>query len=358
MTLQLNATCFEDSQAPIATVAPSAIATVAPSAMGGLPRPSLRRVLQVAQASLAAAVVAIGCYVLARNWPGVIESLRQLSPVYWVPSLASALAAMVCATKSWQVLFDGLGPSLGLRRAAPIFLVGQLGKYVPGSVWAYVLQADLGRRVGVSRARVLKATLASTLLAVVAALVASVLVVPAMISQSPDLRVLLWAYALVPVCAVALHPKALRAIVGFGMRLLRRPNPLPLLRVPTVLGAFAWAGLSYALFGTHLWLLVLSNPGTGLSDLAQSTGTIATAMIAGLLVLVMPSGLGVRELVMFAGLAPLVGPGPALALTAVSRAVLTVGDLAIAATSAAWGWRVVRRESGSRSAETDRVAVP
>ena len=64
--------------------------------------------------------------------------------------------------------------------------------------------------------------------------------------------------------------------------------------------SFAWAALSYLLFGTHLWLLVLSTPGTGLSDLAPCTGTIATAMIAGLFILVMPSGLGVRELVMFA----------------------------------------------------------
>jgi hypothetical protein len=219
-----------------------------PGSPRSLPRLNARQVLKVGQALLAAAVVAVGCYVLAGNWEGVVQSLRQLSPLYWVPALASALAAMVSATKSWQVLFDGLGPALGLRRAAPIFLVGQLGKYVPGSLWAYVLQADLGRRVGVSRARVLKATLAASLIAVVAALMTSVLAVPAMMSQSPDLRVLLWGYALLPVCAVALHPRMLRSIVGLGMKLLRKPNPLPLLRVRTVLAAFGWAALSYFLF--------------------------------------------------------------------------------------------------------------
>ena len=338
MTVHLDRLSLPEAQGgPLGPLKPRSARTV--------PRPTTRQLLQALQALVTAALVVIGCYLVARNWSDVMQSLRQLSPLYWVPALASALAAMGCATKSWQVLFDGLGSPLGVRRASPIFLVGQLGKYVPGSVWTYVLQADLGRRVGVSRARVLKATLAASLIAVVAALMTSVLAVPGIINQSPDLRMLLWLYALLPVCAVALHPRVLRGIVGLGMRVLRKPNPLPLLQARTVMFAFAWASLSYALFGTHLWLLVLSNPGTSVVDLAQCTGTIATAMIAGVFVLILPSGLGVRELVIYAGLLPIVGSAPALALAAVSRAVLTVGDLAIAATSAAWGWRILRKES-------------
>ena len=51
----------------------------------------------------------------------------------------------------------------------------------------------------------------------------------------------------------------------------------------------------------HLWLLASSAPGIGLNDMGRSTGTMAAAMIAGLLVLFLPSGLGVREVVMYAG---------------------------------------------------------
>ena len=40
-----------------------------------------------------------------------------------------------------------------------VFLVGQLGKYVPGSIWAYVLQMELGKRYGIARARVFAASL-------------------------------------------------------------------------------------------------------------------------------------------------------------------------------------------------------
>ena len=131
------------------------------------------------------AVVAVGSAFLARNWNTVLPALLQMSPKYWIPSLISALAAMACATQSWRVVLNGLGPRVRLRRSAPVFLVGQLGKYVPGSVWAYVLQVELGRRVGVARARVATATLAASLIAVVATLMMSLLAVPAMSKEIP-----------------------------------------------------------------------------------------------------------------------------------------------------------------------------
>jgi uncharacterized membrane protein YbhN (UPF0104 family) len=296
----------------------------------------------VVRVVLIATVVVLGCTLLARNWNSVLPVLRDLSPLYWVPAALSALAAMACATQSWRVVLGGLGAPILLRRSAPVFLVGQLGKYVPGSLWAYLLQVELGRRAGVARARVATATLASALVAVVATLVVSVLAVPAIVSDDAALRPLLWAYALVPLCLVLLHPRVLRGTVGLGLRLLGKTNPLPELRGRTIVASLAWAVLSSFLFGLHVWLLAYSVPGVGVGDLARCTGTMAAAMIAGLVVLLLPSGLGVREVVMYAGLVPLVGPAAALAITAVSRGLLTLGDFLAAAVSAAAGWRDLR----------------
>ena len=143
-------------------------------------RRQTRSLVRTIQTTAMIAVVAVGSAFLARNWNTVLPALLQMSPKYWIPSLISALAAMACATQSWRVVLNGLGPRVRLRRSAPVFLVGQLGKYVPGSVWAYVLQVELGRRVGVARARVATATLAASLIAVVATLMMSLLAVPAM----------------------------------------------------------------------------------------------------------------------------------------------------------------------------------
>src|SRR5690606_23657362 len=69
-------------------------------------------------------------------------------------SLVAVVVGIMCSTMSWQVLLDDLGKPIGVGRGAQIFLVGQLGKYLPGSVWAYVLQIELGRKAGLARARV------------------------------------------------------------------------------------------------------------------------------------------------------------------------------------------------------------
>lgn len=66
---------------------------------------------------------------------------------------------------SWRSLFAGSEVGVPpIRVAGRIYYVGQLGKYVPGSVWAVVAQAELGKDHRVPRTR--SATVALAALAV------------------------------------------------------------------------------------------------------------------------------------------------------------------------------------------------
>jgi hypothetical protein len=58
------------------------------------------------------------------------------------------IASILVSMYGWQVMVDDLGKPIGHRRGAQICLVGQLGKYMPGSAWAYVLQMELGGKTG------------------------------------------------------------------------------------------------------------------------------------------------------------------------------------------------------------------
>ena len=51
----------------------------------------------------------------------------------------------------WRVLLEDLGTHLALPPASSVFLVGQLGKYLPGSVWTVVAQAEMGAQLAVPR---------------------------------------------------------------------------------------------------------------------------------------------------------------------------------------------------------------
>src|SRR5215211_2415955 len=92
-------------------------------------------------AVLAGFLGALG-WALASQWGAVRPLLGQLS----VPSLAAALAAGILATfLCWRAVLAGLGGRLPVAPGARVFFLGQLGKYLPGSLWPIMAQMELGR---------------------------------------------------------------------------------------------------------------------------------------------------------------------------------------------------------------------
>ncbi|GAA1508948.1 lysylphosphatidylglycerol synthase transmembrane domain-containing protein [Nocardioides humi] len=283
------------------------------------------------------AVVAAAFWTINAHWTEVRDTIGAMSWTTLLPAFVALPIAIACSTLSWQFLVDEIGEPIGAARGAQIFLVGQLGKYLPGSVWAYVLQMELGRRAGLARARIFTATVFSLAVAVVAALLTGALVIPSLIENDASLAPLQWLYLLLPVGLVCLHPRILDRLVGLGFALLRRPQRDHPVRGRAVALSLAAAVASYVFFGAHLWLLADGVGANGAGLLLTCVGTMAVAMISGLFFFVLPSGAGVRELVIVTALAPHVGTGTAIALAAVSRVLLTAADIVTAAGAAAVG---------------------
>ena len=129
-------------------------------------------------------------------------------------------------------------------------------------------------------------------------------------------------------------PRSTQSRSSAASDVYKRQAPDHPIRKRAVLTSLAWALASYLAFGTHLWLLVRASTPISVSALPLTIGTMAIAMISGLFVFLLPSGAGVREAILVAGLGPFVGTGPAIALAAVSRVLLTIADLVTAGASA------------------------
>ncbi len=85
---------------------------------------------------------------------GAAEAVRAIGPGYALASLAAVLVGLLASMSVWRALLADLGAALSLRAAFHVFFFGQLGKYVPGSVFAVAAQMELGRAQGASRSRV------------------------------------------------------------------------------------------------------------------------------------------------------------------------------------------------------------
>jgi uncharacterized membrane protein YbhN (UPF0104 family) len=276
------------------------------------------RILDAARWVAVVVVLGFAIRELTANWG---EFWRTLHGIPWESSglsLVALVASIGVSTYGWQVVVDGLGPAIGYRRGARICLVGQLGKYVPGSVWAYLLQMELGRKAGLGRARVFTGSLIQFGIGLVAALPLAMLAGPRA-----------WLLATLPI-AVVLHPKVLTWGTSLVLKVLRKP-PLPqALSGRTVGAAFGAAVLAWTLQGVHLWLLI------GSVNLLTCIGAMALAMTAGTFAFVLPSGAGVREAVLVAVLtAGGISAGQALAFALASRVMFTIADLLTAVFAAA-----------------------
>ncbi|MEV6897885.1 lysylphosphatidylglycerol synthase transmembrane domain-containing protein [Amycolatopsis sp. NPDC051372] len=286
-------------------------------------------------------VVAFAAKALTDNWT---EFWRTLSDVAWQSSVLSLVAlvlAIMVSTWGWQVLVDDLGKPIGYIRGAQICLVGSLGKYVPGSVWAYLLQMELGRKAGLARARIFTGSLIQLGVGVVSALVVSLLAAPAVFSHSPRA---MWLFVLIPVGLALLHPRVLTWGTSLVLRLLRRPPLERPLTWGVVLKTFGASTLAWVLQGVHLWLLANSVGAPGFNGLVLCVGAMAVAMTVGTFAFILPSGIGVREVAQVAVLtASGLTVGQATAFAVASRVMFTVADLLTAGFAAGAAWATNRR---------------
>lgn len=304
--------------------------------------------LRLARPAIAILILAAIGYTVASNWngspgkPGISDALRTLAWPSILLSLAAVFAGTVTSLLAWRALLADEGYRLPAVAAGRIFLVGQLGKYLPGSVWAVVLQMELARRENVPRGRAFTTSLVFIGLSLSTGLTVGLLGLPVLATAHHT--ALWWLLAALPILVVMSIPQVLTRLVNLVLRLWRKgPLPRPL-SWRGVLSAAGWLGGTWIFFGLHLWLLANALGTPGLGGLVRCIGGFALAMAAGVLFVVAPSGTGIREIVIVAALAPVMPTAEALGIAVVSRALFVIADVASAGLAAISGWRMLRRE--------------
>jgi glycosyltransferase 2 family protein len=296
-------------------------------------------VLRVARAVVAVLVLAAVAVALARTWHAVGPDIRSLPAWALVASVGFVLAGLVPTLMAWRILLADLGSTLPLRTAVGVFFVGQLAKYLPGSLWVVLAQSDLASRHGVPRRRTAVVGLVQVGISIVVGLALGVLAVPAFVSGGRN-RIWLVCLIALPIGAVILHPPILNRLVAFGLRVLHREPLEHDFSRRAVAGAAGASAVAWFLIGMHLWVLAVAlgaPPGQAL--LAAAFGYALAAAI-GLLVVFTPAGLGARDVVVVLALSSVMPRSAATAAAIVSRFVVLVADVI----AAAFGWLAERGE--------------
>jgi len=277
-------------------------------------------------------LVAIGgtCWSLRKHAPSLLAALTEITVAALVVSMLFGLAALLALFRSWLAALSDGGVELTARDGLRVFAVAQVGKYVPGSVWPLVAQAQLGSRLGASPGRMVWGALHSLAISVCVALVIGCALLP-VVGDGLSIR-MWWAPALAVPFVIVLFPPVLNRAIRVADRLLRRDTQSDGYTTRGMLTSMLWCVLANALFGLHILALAASFDRPSVHDYIVSLCTFALASAMGVLVVFAPAGAGVREAVMVVMLASIVAVPTALAIALASRAILVIGDLILAIT--------------------------
>ncbi len=299
------------------------------------------RVLVVVRYALLALVLVAVVWALARNWSEVSQELRRMSWPAVLLALVLTLGAPVCTLVGWRILLADLGTSLPVAPAASVFFVGQLGKYVPGSVWTVFAQAEMGAKLHVPRRRMAVTGLLSILLAILVGSLLGVVALPRLLARGSS-PVTLWVLVAAALLGgVVLWPRLLNALLARGLRLLRREPLEHELGGRAVLATCLWFAGAWVSAGLGVAVLVRSlAPGASASDLVVGVVCgFALASAVGQLSVLVPAGVGVRDGVLALLLVTFMPVSAATAVVVVARFLAVVSDLLVAGAGWAWGRR-------------------
>ena len=265
-----------------------------------------------------------------------VAELRQwqdvLAPPRLVP-LAGAtlllLASYALSSRIWSGVVAGLGgPRLSVGDALSIFMISNLGRYLPGKVWSIAGMAVLAKGRGVPVA--VSATSAAIMQGM--GLVAAGAIGLGAFAGGPD-PLPRWGLAGAGVAAgllllVLAVPSLFHRAVALWFRVVRTAPPANLTAAMAlrwllqVAGAWVGVGASFWFFATSLGMQLSS---------VHAGSAFAAAYVAGYLMLFAPAGVGVREGFLVAFLAPALGSGPATVLAIAARLWMTAAEVIPAA---------------------------
>lgn len=302
------------------------------------------------------AIVFVG-RILARDWGEVREGLEGANPAWLVAALLLAAGGMTSIAAAWRRTLRVLGGNLSWGQTLARYYVGELGKYVPGGVWPVLGRGELAARAGVPRPAAYGSVALSLASLYLAAMFLALAALPAVLDGSGseslsgsgsdfEMTATAWVFVLLPLGVLGLHHVVLERLRSLGEKLLGRHIELPIPR---------WReSLLLLVCYVPVWLFIGGATWAVAQAMGQdaSIGEVAPAAIlswiVGFVLVPVPGGLGVREVIFVA--ASGIAAGPAAAVAVVARVLFVLVDTTGALIASAWLAR--QRASANRSSPT------
>jgi len=274
---------------------------------------------------------------ISSRWPDVRDKITHASGGWLLAAFVAASAAMAWIAACWSHALALVGDESRPSRLRVIawYFAGEIGKYVPGGVWAVVGRGELARRGGVAGSRAYPSVGLSLVALYLAGLMVTTVLVPVAVASGASSSVELALLGLLPLGLFTLHPQVLGRARAIVIRLTGRGQSIVLPSWRATIGLVARYIPAWLLIWAATWCIaraLLPDPPV------LRIGIAATlSWVAGLAAVPVPAGTGIREAT-FVALAGL-SVGVAATVAVAGRLLFVVVDVLGALLTAPWAVR-------------------
>ncbi len=229
------------------------------------------------------------------NWQQVYPRLVDFNPFWGLAAIGLGMLHYTFCVLIWEVSLNKvLAVSLPLGKGFRIWSISQMGRYIPGKIWAWLGRLHLCEQENIPKVTTAISMSLELILVLVAAFFLFLAGLPFWPSPLP-LAEFKWLLILLPGLLIFLHPRVFEATLNLFLRLSKQEPAKIKLGFAALLQLMIMALINWLLIGGALFCVIRTVHVLDLVSIPLLGGIFALAWMLGMLALFAPSGIGVRE---------------------------------------------------------------
>lgn len=275
------------------------------------------------------AVIFIAWYFYG-NWSEFSETIINVDLSVFAFSMLFYFVYKITLASLFHYITKINGCAISYRKALPAYLYSILGKYIPGKVFMLAARLTYYKE---ENAPLSKVTVCFFIENVCTLLGAAMLFILSLFFFPNDLlddyRWL--TILLIAAFFVCIHPKIINAFLKIIGKIFKKDLRIPMKYTQILKVVLMFIG-NWLIVGFGFFMLVRSvDPSVGWNEMLFCAGVYGISAIMGILAVFAPSGLGVREGIMLAGLMLIMPESSAAVVSVISRLWQSAAELILIA---------------------------
>ena len=298
-------------------------------------KPDKKKILKALKILFGVLVVVFLAWYFWKNWDEFSDKIMNVDMGIFIFSMLFYFLYKITLASLWHYITKLNGCAIKYEKAVTSYLYSILGKYIPGKVFMLAARLTYYKEEDAPLSKVTVCFFIENVCTLLGA--AMLFIVSLLFFPNELLENYKWVtIALIVVFFVCIHPKIINFFLRILGKLFKKDLEIPMKYSQMLKVVLLFIG-NWLIVGVGFFILTKSiYPAVEYSELLFCAGIWGVSAIMGILAIFAPSGLGVREGIIVAGLCLIMPQSDAMVVSVVSRLWQTIPELVLVALAFIW----------------------